>query len=81
MSKFWSPPHSSSGSSTSQRGSSQDPGGQCQEATSPSSPRQLESYKAFGKIHKASLWSAVAMGQNRLQLGKNGMNDKDNNER
>lgn len=77
----WNQRHSSSGASTSQRESFLGPDGQSWDAIALHSFRKLKSYKAFGKIHKAASRGAIAMVQSRLILAKNGVNDRDRNDR
>nr|XP_038952424.1 ankyrin repeat domain-containing protein 26-like isoform X8 [Rattus norvegicus] len=72
---------SSSGSSTSQRQSSQSPEQQCWRTSSLASPRQLKNYKAFGKIYKAACQGDVTAVQLCLERGKKGVNDRDRNDR
>ncbi|XP_076767294.1 uncharacterized protein LOC143434009 [Arvicanthis niloticus] len=84
MKKFfgnWNQRHSSSGPSTSQRQSFRGPDGRCWDGLVPYSFRQPKSYKAFGKIHKAASRGAVVMVQSRLTLERNGVNDRDRNDR
>ncbi|XP_076795770.1 uncharacterized protein LOC117714038 isoform X2 [Arvicanthis niloticus] len=77
----WNRRHSSSASSTSQKESFLGPDGQCWDAIALHSFKKLKSYKAFGKIHKAASRGAVATVQSRLILEKNGVNDRDKNDR
>lgn len=77
----WNRRLSSPGSSTSQRESFTGPGRPCQTATSLSSLREIKSYKAFSKIHKAASRGDVATVERRLSLRKNDTNDRDRNDR
>lgn len=77
----WNRRPSSPGSSTSQRESFTGPGRPCQTATSLSSLREIKSYKAFSKIHKAASRGDVATVERRLILRKNDTNDRDRNDR
>ncbi|XP_032741100.1 ankyrin repeat domain-containing protein 26-like [Rattus rattus] len=72
---------SASGSSTSQRESSQSREQQCWRASSLASPRQLKNYKAFGKIYKAACQGNVTAVRLCLERGKKGVNDRDRNDR
>nr|XP_034371386.1 ankyrin repeat domain-containing protein 26-like [Arvicanthis niloticus] len=79
MKKFfgnWNLRRSSSGPSTSQRESFPSP-----DAIVPHAFRQLKSYNAFGKIHKAASRGAAVIVQCRLMLERNGVNDRDKNDR
>lgn len=77
----WNRRPSSPGSSTSQRESFTGPGRPCQTATSLSSLREIKSYKAFSKIHKAASRGDVATVERRLILRKNDISDRDRNDR
>ncbi|XP_052012603.1 ankyrin repeat domain-containing protein 26-like [Apodemus sylvaticus] len=77
----WNRRPSSPGSSTGQRESFTGHGRPCQSGTGLSSAREIKSYKAFSKIHKAATRGDVATVERRLILRKNDINDRDSNDR